>query len=254
MFEPTANRSIKRFHPRPRARLRLFCFPWAGVGASAFFAWSRDLPGEIEVVSVQYPGREDRLQEPAMRRLSPLVESLLQDLAPHGDPPFAFLGHSMGALVAFELARRLVDLGAPPPGHLFVSGRQAPQLPEVREPIPDLPDAEFVDELQRRYGGVPDAIVRDPEVRRFFLPTIRADLELVDTYVHQPGPPLACGVSVFGGREDRVSRAELEAWQAQATGGFRLHLLPGGHFFITTQTETIIRRVLDDLREAFPAE
>lgn len=251
MPEATDNRSIKRFHPRPQARLRLFCFPWAGVGASAYFGWSRDLPGDIEVISVQYPGREDRLHEPAARRVSPLVELLLEDIAPHCRPPFAFLGHSMGALIAFELVRRLAGLAAAPPAHLFVSGRQAPQLPEVREPIPDLPDAEFVEELQRRYGGVPEVIARDPEVREFFLPTIRADLELVDTYVHRPGAPLACGISVFGGTEDRVSRAELEAWQVQTTGGFRLHLLPGDHFFITTQTGTVLHHVVDDLREAF---
>ena len=252
MSEPNANGSIKRFHPRPRARLRLFCFPWAGVGASAYFRWSRSLPDEIEVLSVQYPGREDRWREPGLRRIEPLVELLGPDLAPFCDRPFAFWGHSMGALVAFELARQQAGHGGPSPRHLFVSGRQAPQLVERREPIPDVPDAEFIVELQRRYGGVPDAIARDPEVRALYLPTIRADLELVSRYTYQPGPPLACGLSVFGGLADHVSRVELEAWQTQTTGSFRIHLLPGDHFFVTTQTEAIFRRVKSDLQEVFP--
>ena len=248
MPEPSTNLSIKRFHPRPGARLRLFCFPWAGVGASAFYRWSRELPGEIEVAGVQYPGREDRMQQPAQRRLSALVELLLHDLTPHDERPFAFWGHSMGALVAFELTRRLARLGAGVPAHLFVSGRQAPQLPETRAPIPNLPDAEFVEELQRRYGGVPDAIARDPEILSLFLPTIRADLELVHTYAYQPGPPLPCGISTFGGSEDQIARADLEAWQTQTAGEFRLHFLPGDHFFVTTQTAAVLQRLLGDLR------
>ena len=167
MVTPTTDKSIKRFHSRPRARVRLFCFPWAGVGASAFFRWSRDLPHEIEVNAVQYPGREDRYRETPIRRVSPLVELLLRDLHSYRDRPFAFWGHSMGALVAYELTRQLTGAGGPSPGHLFVSGRQPPQLPERFGPIHDLPDAEFFRELQRRYRGVPDAIARDPELRDF---------------------------------------------------------------------------------------
>jgi len=253
MAKPTTAASIKRFHRRPQARLRLFCFPWAGVGASAFFPWSQYLSHEIEVNGVQYPGREDRLREAPMRRMSPLAELLLRDLQSYGDQPFAFWGHSMGALVAFELTRHLARAGGPTPGYLLVSGRQPPHLPEPLEPIHHLPDAELVSELQRRYGGMPDAIARDPEVRAVFLPTIRADLELIHTYVHEPGPPLDCGISALGGTEDRVSRAQLEGWSVHTQGTFRLHHLPGDHFFITVRNEAVIRHVTEDLRAAFPS-
>jgi surfactin synthase thioesterase subunit len=252
MAAPIANRSLKCFHPRPDAQVLLFCFPWAGVGASAFYSWSRYLPGEVELTAVQYPGREDRLGETALRRLSLLRDLLMRDLASHCDRAFAFLGHSMGALVAFELARGLVRAGLPAPGHLFVSGRQAPQLPEPMAPIPDLPDAEFVAELQQRYGGVPEAIARDPEMRAIFLPAIRADLELVHAYTYEPGPALGCGISALGGTEDRIGREHLEGWRVQTRGPFRLDLLSGDHFFIAARTEEVVRRVTEDMRAAFP--
>jgi surfactin synthase thioesterase subunit len=155
--------------------------------------------------------------------------------------------------VAFELARHFRRSGAALPGHLFVSGRQAPHLPDPVPRIPDLSDEQFIRELQRCYGGVPDAIARDPQIRSVFLPTIRADLELVYTYVHEPGPPLPCGISVFGGTQDNLSRADLEGWQSHTAGEFRLHLLEGDHFFVTSQTEAVLQRTAEDLRHAFPA-
>jgi len=202
---------------------------------------------------LQYPGREDRLRETPLRRISQLAELLLRDFPACEDRPFAFWGHSMGALVAFELARLLVRAGRRAPGHLLVSGRQPPQLSEPFEPIHQLPDTELVKELQRRYRGMPDAIARDPEIRAVFLPTIRADLELIHTYVHEAGPPLECGISALGGTEDWVSREQLEGWRVHTTGTFRLHYLPGNHFFITGQNEEVLRHVTDDLRAAFPS-
>ncbi len=251
MSAPIANRSLKYFTPRPDAQVLLFCFPWAGVGASAFYWWSKRLPDEVEVIAVQYPGREDRLREPALRRVSPLVDLLMRDLLPRCNRPFAFFGHSMGALLAFELAGGMARAGLPSPGHLFVSGRQAPQLPEPMAPIPDLPDEEFVAELQRRYGGVPEVIARDPEMCTIFLPAIRADLELVHSYTHEPAPPLDCGISAFGGTEDRIGREHLEGWRLQTRGSFQLHVLPGDHFFVTTQTEEVVRRVTRQMQSVF---
>jgi len=249
MLPQTLPSSIKRFEPRPRASLRLFCFPYAGGGASVYRRWAQYLPGTVELLAVQLPGREDRFREPAYRRVEAAVEMLARDLEPQADRPFVFWGHSMGALIAYELTRSLRSAGRPCPRRLMVSGRQAPQLPEPLPPIPDLADEPFVAELQKRYGGVPEAIARDPEIRAVFLPTIRADLELVNTYVHQPGAPLACGISAFGGTHDAISRSDLEAWKIQTTADFRLHVFPGDHFYLNTQTEALLPRVVEDLRE-----
>lgn len=252
MSEPASSLSIKRFHPRPDARLRLFCFPWAGVGASAFYSWTRHVPAEIELVAIQYPGREDRLGEPAVNRLAPLLEMLLRDVPPHCDRPFAFWGHSMGALLAFELSRAMRSAGLPAPRHLFVSGRQAPQFPEPLPAIPNLPDAAFIVELQQRYGGVPEVIARDAALQALFLPAIRADLELIHTYAYRPGPALEAGISVFGGSEDHVGPAQLEGWREQTSGPFRLYVYPGDHFFITVRAEEILWRVREDLGAVLP--
>ena len=169
MVTPTTDKSIKRFHSRPRARVRLFCFPWAGVGASAFFRWSQDLPHEIEVNAVQYPGREDRYRETPIRRVSPLVELLLRDLHSYRDRPFAFWGHSMGALVAYELTRQLTARRTITRAPVRLRATAA-AIAGALGPIHDLPDAEFFRELQRRYRGVPEPSPATPSCARSSCP------------------------------------------------------------------------------------
>jgi medium-chain acyl-[acyl-carrier-protein] hydrolase len=214
--------------PNPHAGLRLFCFPYAGGGATVYRAWADGLPPDVELACVQYPGRGSRLKEPAFAQLMPLVEALVPALPPHLDKPFAFFGHSMGAVIAFELARRL----AREPLHLFVSGRQAPQLPPRDLHTYDLPDAEFIEELQR-LGGTPREALAHPELMQLMLPLLRADFEAIQTYAYAPGPPLHCPVTAFGGLEDEdVSREQLEAWREQTDARFDAHLLPGDHFFL----------------------
>jgi medium-chain acyl-[acyl-carrier-protein] hydrolase len=228
--------------------LRLFCFPYAGGGASVFSTWWRHVSDEVELLAVQLPGREDHYRQPPLRRMSPLVEALLPQVTPLCDVPFGLLGHSMGGLIAFELARRLRRSGHPLPACLAVSGRRAPQLPDPLPPIPNLPDEEFVEELQRRYRAVPEVIARDPQLRAIFLPTVRADLELVDTYVYSPEPPLDCPILAFGGTEDAVAPDELAAWQAHTKSTFRVQMLPGNHFFINTQARSLLRLVVDEVQ------
>jgi medium-chain acyl-[acyl-carrier-protein] hydrolase len=240
---------IKCYEPRPAARLRLFCFPYAGGGASTYHTWSQHLPEQVEVAAVQLPGREDRFREEPFHCLAQLVETLAPVVADRCDIPFACFGHSMGGLIAFELARHLRQTGAPMPDCLFLSGRRAPDQPDPLPPIPDLPAGEFVRELQRRYGGFPDVIANDPQLRSLFLPMIRADLELVNTYVYRPGPPLDCPISAYGGLRDSIALNSLEAWQAQTTGDFRLQMLPGDHFFINTGTAALLRPVSEQLNE-----
>jgi medium-chain acyl-[acyl-carrier-protein] hydrolase len=161
-----------------------------------------------------------------------MVEGLARAIMPYLDLPFAFFGHSMGALISFELARRLRSERNLLPLQLSVSGCPAPNLPRKREPIHDLPEAEFIQEL-RRLNGTPSELLDDPELMQFIVPVIRADFELCETYQYSGEPPLACPISAFGGLEDdQAGQDELEAWREQTTSLFRIHLFPGDHFYL----------------------
>ncbi len=214
-MRPTSNPWTTCYRSSRPARVRLFCFPYAGGSASIFRAWSSGLAPEIELCAVHLPGRERRMMEPPFTRLAPMVETLAQSLEPQMDLPFAFFGHSMGALISFELARRLRLEGQRGPDHLFVSGHRAPQLPPPRPPIYQLPEQEFVEEL-RRFEGTPEEILQNVELLQLLIPALRADFEVVGTYSHAAEAPLDCPISVFGGREDsEVSEEELENWRDQ---------------------------------------
>ncbi len=227
--------------PRQEARIRLFCFPYAGGGASIYHAWAQSLPPQVEVCPVQLPGRENRIREEPFRRMEALVEALAAGLAPLLDRPFAFFGHSMGSLIAFELARGLRREGRPGPVHLFVSGHRAPQLPPQDEPIHPLPDREFLDKVFQ-LNGTPEEVRTNPELRALFLPILRADFELCETYRYRAEPPLPCPLSAFGGLGDsHAPREELQAWQAQSQGRFVLRMLPGDHFFLTSAGPLLLK-------------
>jgi medium-chain acyl-[acyl-carrier-protein] hydrolase len=236
--------------PRPNAnmRLRLFCFPYAGGGASLFRKWPDSLPPTVEVCAVQLPGRENRLVEPLFDDVERAVGALVGALRPYLDRPFAFFGHSMGALLAFALARELREQRLIEPAHLFVSGRRAPQTPARFEPIHHLPEADFVAEL-RRYNGTPELILRDAELRRLFLPILRMDFALAETYTYIAEAPLACPISAFGGLQDEiVNHAELEAWAEQTRAAFSLRMLEGDHFFVNSCQELLLHAIAEDLR------
>ena len=220
--------------PNPQARLRLFCFPYAGTGASIFRTWSDGLPADVEVCPVQFPGRGTRLMETPFTQLSPLVDALAQALVPLLDKPFAFFGHSLGALVGFELARQLRSQSGAQPVRLFVSADRAPQIPHRERPIHALPEGEFLVEL-RRLNGIPGKVLEEAELMQIMLPVLRADFAVYETYVHSTEPPLNCPISTFGGLQDhRVSRGDLEAWRDQTSGSFSLRMFPGDHFFWNT--------------------
>jgi medium-chain acyl-[acyl-carrier-protein] hydrolase len=236
--------------PRPGAEVRLFCFPYAGGGASVFRDWAGRLPGHVETCPVQLPGRETRFREPAFTRVAPLVETLAKSLRPKLDQPFAFFGHSLGALVAFELSRRLQRDHGLQPTRLFVSGCGAPQTRASQTAIHALPLAEFREELQR-LNGTPAAILDNDELMELLLPTLRADFSLCETYTYIDGPPLTCPITVLGGlSDDTVSRQDLDAWCEQTTGPFRLLLLPGDHFFLNSARPLLIHALAQDFLEA----
>jgi surfactin synthase thioesterase subunit/acyl carrier protein len=226
--------------PHAQSRVRLFCFPYAGGGASIFRDWANALPSEIELCPIQLPGREERLQEALFTDLSSLVDALLPILRPHLDKPFALFGHSMGAMIGYEVARQLQTQRDPEPVHLFVSSRAAPQRVNTAAPLRDLPARSFMDELQRLYGAVPDVIRHNAELQDVFLPILRADVTLLETYTYVPGEPLHCPISAFGGEQDQsVTQEALAAWREHTRAPFTQHLFPGDHFYINHAWEAL---------------
>lgn len=228
-----------------QARLNLVCFPYAGGGPQLFNSWQRSLP-DLQVCMVQYPGRGSRIDEPAFTNCSALVDAFMPHLLPFINKPFAFFGHSMGAIIAFEVARRLQRRGLKP-ARLFFSGRRAPQIPTSDRQTYDLPDAEFTEEL-RRLNGTPTQVLEHPELMQLMLQVIRADFTLVQTYKYQSGPPLNCPFSVFGGVQDvDVTSHHLEAWCELTTSGCSLRMFDGDHFFIQTNTAVVLKTIAEQL-------
>lgn len=218
--------------PNPRASLRLFCFPYAGGDAQVYRAWPRQLPPSIEVLAARLPGRGLRIKEAPFRDLTPMVAAVASAITPYLDRPFAFFGHSMGALIGFELTRLLDERGDRGPAHLFVSGRRAPQIPNDRPDTYDLPDDEFIKYL-RSLKGTPAEVFDHPELLELMLPLLRADFSVVETYQYRTGPDLGCPVTAFGGESDEeVSVDEIKAWGEQTSGRFDARIMPGDHFFL----------------------
>lgn len=231
-------------HPRPApgASLRLFCLPYAGTGASAFKTWPAELPRTIEVCPIQLPGREDRIAEAPWTSLPQVVDAVAAALRSAVDRPFALFGHSMGALISFELARALRARGCPP-ACVIVSGHRAPQLAPRHAPLHQLPDDTLREELRRLQGNQP-SLLDHAELLAVMLPAIRADLRLCETYTYRPGEPLPCPIIAFGGADDpEVSLQELTAWRDQTRSTFTPHLLPGGHFFLHTARAEVLRLI-----------
>jgi surfactin synthase thioesterase subunit len=234
-------------------RLRLFCFPSAGGAASAFRSWAGSLPPGVELCPIQLPGRGARFHEPPFRRLPELVGAAAGALQPLLDKPFALFGHSMGAVVAFELARELRRRAWPEPGLVVVSGHEAPQRPNPDPPLAHLPDAEFVEEICRRYDGIPKEVLDEHELLQLMIPVLRADIMALESYAYRPEAPLECALSCFGGAADRhVSREDLEAWSEQTRGSFRIRTFDGGHFFLETARAGFLAALREDLAAMDP--
>jgi acyl transferase domain-containing protein/surfactin synthase thioesterase subunit len=245
----SANAWICCSRPNPKAQLRLFCFPYAGAGASIFRTWFEELPTEIEVCAIQLPGREDRLGETLLTRIAPLVKTLVPILEPYLDRPFALFGHSMGALVSFELARELRRQGHSQPKHLFVAGSRAPQLPDLDLPIHRLPEPKFL-EVLRRLKGIPETILENAELMALLLPVIRADLAIVENYIYAVQEGLPCPITAFGGQEDpKVRPEDLAGWQDQTQADFNLQIFPSDHFFLHHDRTALLAAIAQTLTQ-----
>ncbi len=233
----------------PVARVRLFCFPFAGSGASVFHSWKNGLPDELDVVGVQIPGRENRFRENAFTEMKPLVAQLSQPMRPYFDKPVVFFGHSMGALIAFELARTLQSSFGLEVSHLIVGGCNAPHLDSpLSVSLHQLADDDFIDALGR-LNGTPQEVFENAELMQVFLPIIRADIKLAETYVYKGDDLLTSPITILRGDQDHDTSVEsMERWQELTTEPAVLHPIPGDHFFPVSQRDEVLRQITQSLQ------
>jgi medium-chain acyl-[acyl-carrier-protein] hydrolase len=232
-----------KLHDKPRQNaVRLFCFHYAGGAASVFRDWPHLLSRYIDLIAVQLPGREWRFGEAPFRRMEPLISELADQITPQLCERYAFFGHSMGALVSFELLREIQRRKLHPPVLYFPAGRRAPQIPDDDPPIHHLPDHEFLSELLEHHDDRRALLMSNTALRTTLLPVMRADVELCETYHYRHSPPLNCTIFAFGGMHDSdVSEQDIKSWKEQTTATFRHFLFPGDHFFIETATANILQ-------------
>ncbi|MDX2695319.1 thioesterase [Streptomyces ipomoeae] len=235
---------LRCYNPAPSSEVRLVCFPHAGGSAPFYFPMAKALPSSVEMLAVQYPGRQDRRTEPLIDDINRLADTLFDVLRHLTDRPLALFGHSMGAVVAFEIAQRLENVADTVPVALFASGRRAPSC-DRDEHVHTLDDHGLIADL-KALNGTNSALLGSDDLLELILPAVRNDYRAVETYRWRPGPKLNCPISVFTGDEDsRVTADEARAWERHTTGEFALRTFHGGHFFLADHQEDINAAVLD---------
>lgn len=228
---------------RRSPKFRLFCFHHAGGNSQAFRTWHEELPTSVQVGAIELPGHGLRFSEPLMDRWQPVVAGIVEHLVPLLDVPYVFFGHSMGALLAFETARTIQKVGLPGPRTLFVSGRGAPHSPRKRPPIHALPEAEFLQAL-REYQGCPPEVLASRELLDLFVPILRADFAIGETYEFSPGAMLDHPIHVLIGRNDEMVDTDgLARWNELTRTEAIHHSFPGGHFYLQEERHHILRLV-----------
>jgi medium-chain acyl-[acyl-carrier-protein] hydrolase len=238
----------------PNKAIRLFCLPHAGGGASVFRPWMAELAPDIDVYPVQLPGREGRWREPALTQISELVPALSEALRPLLQSPYALFGHSMGAFVAFELARQLRRENRPGPAALIVSAARAPQIPDPDPPLHARAAEELLDDL-KRLRGIPEELLDHPDLVALLLPTLRADLTMCETYAYANEAPLMCPISVLGAEnDDKVPLEHLAPWRTQAAGQFQLRVFQGDHFFYLKESRNAVTEAIRETLRQHTAE
>lgn len=242
-----ADKWLRQFHPSSRSEVQLACFPHAGGAASYYFRLSRMLAPVAGVLAVQYPGRQDRLREPCVDNVPDLADRIYEALSARISRPIALFGHSMGAVLAFEVARRMQREGKVAPRYLFASGRRAPSC-RRDDHIHLRDDAGLVTEL-RRTGGTDPRWLEDDELLTCLLPVIRNDYKVAETYSCAPEAPLDCPVmALVGDADPHTTVGEASAWRQHSTMEFGLHVFPGGHFYLDAHQPDVAALVSSALR------
>jgi pyochelin biosynthetic protein PchC len=247
MSTPTSSSRlwIRRFHPVENPAVRVVCLPHAGGNASFYFSMSAALTPAVETLSVQYPGRHDRRKEPCIESIPQLAEAFFIALLEWTDRPLALFGHSMGAILAFEVARRLEQRIGKPPVQLFASGRRSPST--VRdERVHTMDDERLISEVVALNGT--DLRLLDDDMLRIVLPPIRSDYRAIENYRCAASATVSCPITVLTGDSDpRTTGAEAEAWRLHTAGEFRVETFSGGHFFLNGHQDAIVRLIIESL-------
>jgi len=238
-------------NPRPNAKLILICLPFAGGSSNSFRSWASILPPPVELKAVELPGHGLRLSEKLSHSLPELIEPMSEGIVDSLDRPFAVFGHSMGALLGFEMCLYLQEKHDKIPMHVFLSGHGAPNKPLRDEPIHHLPEPEFIAKI-REYNGTPHEVLENQELMNLMLPILRADFEICETYRFSGDARLRAPLTAMGGIKDpSTPRSDLEAWRAFTTEEFNVRLFPGDHFYLLEQKITLLQAILRDINSHF---
>lgn len=241
-----SNLWLRRFHPAPQSKINLICFPHAGGSASFYYPVSDAMQPTLQVIALQYPGRQDRRQEPGLRTIADFADEAFKALAPIADQPFAFFGHSMGATIAFEVALRMEQQLGRSPVTLFASGRRAPSR-HRDETVHQRSDDGIVKEMQL-LAATDARLLGDPELLRMILPAIRSDYRAAETYRYEPGPKLRSPIlALVGDADPKVTVDEAQSWSEHTTGTFELQTFSGGHFYLAGHQTSVINLISDHL-------
>ncbi len=237
---------IVKHRALPKAKIRLLCFPFAGSGSSFYLSWAKNFEPDVEVVPIQLPGRENRLDEAPFDEINEVIAELIPVIQNYLDKPYAIFGHSMGAFLSFELAREIRRQNFSAPKILLVSAMRAAHLRDIRPPIASLEDDRLIEALNERYGL--DVSEDSLEILQLMLPTIRADILATEKYVYQNEPPFEFPiVGLSGNLDSMVKSSEVEAWSHHTTAQFKSYEIDGGHFFINSDRDELIKYIYTEL-------
>lgn len=241
------SKHIIRHAIRENPKYRVFCFPYAGGSAAVYRTWNIDFPQEIEVCAVEIPGRI-QLRTPPAQNLPELIDAILPDMEVFLDKPFVFFGHSFGAIIAYEVAKRFQQENKPLPEHLWLSSRRAPQLPLNQASTYQLDDEAFIEAMQRQYNAIPPQILNEKELLNLLLPILKADIRINEMYVGELNPVLNIPLTIMHGLQDNsISREQLQQWSAVTSASSEILVFAGGHFFIDAERKSLTRKIVEKI-------